>query len=488
MPPRTAVRPAYLWKPERVGSFGDHAAELMAKVGRPLDPEQEMAVDAMLSYGPGGKWLTLESAIIEARQNGKTAGVLLPVVLYDLFFLPADRMVWTAHLFRTARDAFMDFVSIIEGSPVLSRKLKTITYKDGGEAIELKSGAKLEFLARSKRGGRGLGGKRIVMDEALFLDGDAMAALLPTLAARSMRGDPQVNYGSSAGIATSDHLRTMRDRGRKGGDPSLIWVEWCAPGSWDDPPCESGAKCKHQLDEPGCALDDESLWPSANHALGERISVEYIRSERRALPPLEFGRERLGWWDEPELSLGIVSQSEWADVKDEGSHIVGKPAFAIDMTPDRTRVAVAVAGRREDGLFHVEVVEHRGGTDWVAPRIEELKRKWRPVDIAIDGQSAAMSLVPELKDRKINPTVFTGGQFTQACGGFHDKVKERQLRHLGDPVMAQALKGATWRDVGGAKAFDRKNSSSDISPLVASAVAVHAFALKPFVKAWAGKR
>lgn len=296
-----------------------------------------------------------------------------------------------------------------------------------------------------------------------------------------------MTYGSSAGIATSDHLRALRDRGRRG-DPSLVWVEMCDDGSWDDPPCREGRRCRHVLDEPGCALDDEARWQAANHALGVRISHDYVRSERRALPPHEFGRERLGWWDEADLTLGILSAEQWADVRDETSQLVGKPAFAVDMTPDRTRTAISVAGRREDGLLHVEVIDHRGGSDWVAGRLEELKRKWRPVDVAIDGRSAAMSLVPELKDRKITPTVFTGGEMAAACGGFYDKVTQRQLRHLGDPVMSTALSGATWRPLGDARAFDKKNSTADISPLVASAVALHAFVSKPQVKAWAGKR
>ena len=36
------------------------------------------------------------------------------------------------------------------------------------------------------------------------------------------------------------------------------------------------------------------------------------------------------------------------------------------------RAAICVAGRREDGLIHVEVVEHRKGTSWVAARLVEL--------------------------------------------------------------------------------------------------------------------
>ena len=125
------IPPAHLWIPERAGSYGDEAVDLARIAGRELDEEQALAVDAILSYRKGGKWAALESAIIEARQNGKTGGVLLPVVLFDLFLLPPDRIVWTAHLFKTSRDAFTDFVQCIETAPELSRRVKKIAYANG---------------------------------------------------------------------------------------------------------------------------------------------------------------------------------------------------------------------------------------------------------------------------------------------------------------------------------------------------------------------
>ena len=95
------VQPAHLWMPERRGSYGAEVVDLARVAGRVVDAEQELAIDAIASYGPGGKPLTLESGIVEARQNGKTNGVLVPIVLADLFLWGADEIGWTAHLFRT---------------------------------------------------------------------------------------------------------------------------------------------------------------------------------------------------------------------------------------------------------------------------------------------------------------------------------------------------------------------------------------------------
>jgi hypothetical protein len=472
------VAPAHLNIPPRQGSYGEGAAHLMEIAGRPLDEEQKLAVDAILSYGPGGKWAALESAIVESRQNGKTGGVLLPVVLWDLFMMAPDRIVWTAHLFKTSRDAFNDVIQMIEGSTTLSKRVKRITLGKGEEAVELHSGATLEFLARSVGGGRGLGGKRIVMDEALFLSASSMGALMPTLSARSMNGNPHIMYGSSAGVLVSDHLRGLRDRGRKGNDPSLIYLEWCAPGGWDTPGCFLGPECPHTVDTDGCMLDDETLWPLANPALGRRISYDYVRSERRALPPEEFGRERLGWFTEP-AGVGGVPLEQWTSCADEQSKPTGRPVFMIDASPGSRSAAIVAAMYRADGFPHLEVVAHGPGTDWVAARCADLT-KHKPLDWVIDPGGPAGALLAELLAVGIEPRQMSGRDLGQACEAFAAAVADKALRHLGDPLLARAITAAGRRDIGdGLWAWSRRKSDTDISPLVAATGAHWGLSVSP---------
>ncbi|MER7164507.1 hypothetical protein ABT336_00290 [Micromonospora sp. NPDC000207] len=472
------VTPAHLWLPERTGSYGDEAIDLAAMYGRVLDDEQRLAVDAMLSYGPRGRWAAFESAVIEARQCGKTGGIILPVTLFDLFLLPPDKIVWTAHLFRTAREAFNDVVGIIDGCADLSRRVKKISYGNGEEGIYLHSGASLEFLARSKGGGRGIGGKRVVMDEALYLAGEAMGALIPTLAARSVSGDPQIVYGSSAGVLGSDHLRSVRDRGRRGGDPSLVYVEWCAPGSWDDPGCQAGPECAHGLTAEGCALDDEVLWRAANPPLGRRISVVYIRRERRALPPAEFGRERLGWWDDP-VSGSVVPLQKWIDCLDATSAPAGRPVFGIDVAPGSRSAAIVAAMWRDDGLPHLEVVAYGPGSDWVPARADVL-RKHRPLDWVLDPTGPAGALLPGLAAVGIEPRQMSSRDLGQACEAFAAAVTNETVRHLGDELMTRAIKGAGRREIGdGLWAWSRRKSDVDICPLVGGTEALWALSVVP---------
>lgn len=478
------IEPAHLWIPPRVGSYGDEAVDLAARAGRVLDEEQRLGVDALLSYGPGGRWLTLESAIVEARQNGKTAGVLLPVVLFDLFLMDdPDRIVWTAHLFRTSRDAFDDFCACIDTAPELSRRVKNISYGHGEEAIELHDGAKLEFLARSSGGGRGLGGKRIVFDEALFLGASAIGSLMPVLSARP---DPQINYGSSAAKASSEHLHRLIKRGRKGGDRSLVWVEYCAPGGWDKPGCEDGRDCGHLPETPGCALDDESLWPRANHTIGRRITYDYVRSERRAMPPFEFGRERLGWHEIASDAGGTIDAADWKAMGDALSKRAGDVALAVDVAPDRSYAAIAVYGQREDAFGHLQLMDFRPGTQWIVPRLVELRGVLEPIAVGI-GRGTFASLEQELQRAGFAPpedvdaplrgelAVASGLDMAAACGQLLDAVRQRSLKHIEQDQLTTSVLGGRTRETGGSVSWSRKDAEVELAPLVAATLARWAF-------------
>lgn len=488
------IEPAYLSIPPRVGSYGDEAVDLAAVAGLECDDEQRLAIDALLSYGPGGRRAARESGIIEGRQNGKTERVLLPVVMFDLWLGEPDRIMWTAHLFRTSRDAFKAFCKCIATAPELSRRVKKIGYSHGEESIELHPdpkkpgdpGALLEFMARESGGGRGIGGKRVVFDEALILSADAMDALVPALSARS---DSQINYGSSAAKVTSTQLHKLIARGRSGTDPSLIWVEFCAPGSWEEPGCALGDKCMHMAGTDGCKLDDETLWPYANHSLDKRgLTSENVRSERLILTPRGFGRERFGWHEIPVGVDGVISQALWQSRKDEQSSAVGRVGVAIDVRPDLGAAAVGMTGRREDGKRHWQLLEHQPGTSWVKPYLRQLQAdgiQFGP--IGVDPSSPAGALIPDLTadDEDGSPGFevleVAGRALVQAWNTFHNSVLEDQGRHIGQDGLWQAIRECKTAPSGDSTKFSRAKSTGDICPLVAVTISDHAQRVAPEV-------
>lgn len=455
-------QPSTLWVPERLGSYGPEVVDFADAIGIPMDPEQRRDVDALASYGPRGEWLTPEAGVIEGRQNGKTKAELLPITLADLFGVlgEPDKMFWTSHLMKTSLDTFARVLELIEANAMLSRRVKEIVEAKSEQAIFLNDGSSLEFLARTAGGGRGLGGKRVVFDEALFLKVDAMGALLPTLRAR---GNPQINYGSSAGKAESDHLRSLQARGRRGGDPGLILIEYKADGGWDKPGCLLGERCTHIFGVEGCFLDNEDGWRQGNHAIGRgRMRIQSLRNERSILcrtanGVLEFGREALGW---EELGSETVSRpipmALWAKREDPGSLIAGAITIGIEIPPDRHSASIGVAGFRDDGLSHVELA-WTGSTSDVVAQVVKMTKEQSLLDIldgkvtrpAIVGDKLALGpLMPAFKAVDIVPVLMGPAELVEACGQLQDDFENDKIRHPGQQQLADMLALAVKRGVG----------------------------------------
>lgn len=460
--------PEHLWYPERSGSYADEAIDLAKLYGQDIDPEQRIAIDAIMSHRSDGSWSALEAAIIVCRQNGKTKGVLLPIVMSHLFLFEPDLMVWTAHRMDAAEEAFIAIRDIIDSTPELSRRTKKILEGNGEQSVELHTGARLEFKARASGGGRGMSGKTVVLDEAYKLSAGSIGSLAPTLATRG--GDAQILYGSSACHEDSAVLRDIVERGRKGGDPALAFVEWAASFAWDLMPCERGARCTHHRNVPGCGLDREEFWYRANPALARgRIPITFLRNMRRTMAPLEFGREFVGLHDIPDAGESSPITAEmwdaWADPVSVGR---GRPTFAIDASPGLRTGAIVAAMEGSTGVPHLEVVEYGPGTEWVADLAKRLHKSQNPVQWLLDPTGPAGALLPDLNDAGVPIREMTVREMGQAC----QSLVKGGFRHTGDPILSTALECAARRDVGDGLWTWTRRKSGDICPLVAGTAAL----------------
>lgn len=511
----TLVEPAHMWVPARADTMADVVFGIADLAGLVLDPEQRLTIDAFCSVDAQGLWAAIVACLVESRQNGKTKGVLAPIVLAELYDQDdPDRIVWTAHRFKTSRDAFTEMRALIDNSDALRRRVYKINESHGEESIELLNGALLEFLARSRMTARGLGGKLIVLDEGFALQGGMLGALLPTLSARP---NPHVLVASSACMVDSDQLRDLVKSGRAGGDNSLAYLEWCAPGSWKEPGC-ADPKCRHPkppFETPGCALDDEARWLPANHSLGRRrangtgLTYRFVRQERRRLPSLEFGRERLGWHDDP-IGGGEqpITVEAWNRRKIDIDLVdrTKTPVFFLDASPQMRSATIGVALANQKP--HVELAAHDAGTHWLVTRAAELKAKHPNASWSAMAGGAIGALIPALtaadvctcgavRDEahvsahaedpdshfsvgKIEVELFTIGDMGRACGHLQSLVDNQAFTHSGDPLFTDALAGAVKRDIGeGLWVWGWRNSTTDISPLYAATGALWALSQNP---------
>ena len=445
--------------PPSVTSAGQEAAELAESVGLILDPWQRHGLDVALGERADGRWAAFEVAWIVSRQNGK-GGVLEARELAGLFLFGEELILHSAHEFKTAAEAFRRVLALIEGSDDLRKRVLRVRTSHGEEGIELRTGQRLRFVARSSGSGRGFSGDCLILDEAMILGADAMAALLPTLSARP---NPQVWYTESAALSTSTQLHAVRRRALAGGDGGLAYMEWSAPAD--------------------CADDDREAWAAANPALGIRITEEFVERERAALPRDVFRRERLGIPDEPLDGDGdvVLDPGRWGDCCEPGSMPGDRVVFSVDIAPDRRMSSIGVAGARADGLVHLEVVAVEPGVAWVLDRLVAMAQR-ADAPVVVDLSSAAGALAADLTAAGVKVVPASRRDVAAACGRLVDQLEGKRVRHIGQQQLDIAVAGAVKRPLGDVWVFDRRSAAVDITPLYAVTLAAWGLVDRPPVR------
>ena len=188
-----------------------------------------------------------------------------------------------------------------------------------------------------------------------------------------------------------------------------------------------------------------------------------------------FASERLGVGDWPpdDEERRVIPSDRWLECADRRSARPDSPVvFALDADPARTSAAIAVCGRRADGLVVVELADQRAGLDWVVRRAGELDRSWRPLLWVVDKGGPAGTEVQGLEDAGLTVVSPVAAEVAQSAEQFYDTVMQGGLRHCADVRLDAAVAGAVKRPVGQAWAWDRRTPSSDVSPLVAVSLAL----------------
>lgn len=463
--PRVDVTP--LW----TTTAGDDAVDLAAVAGLELDEWQRHVLKGSLGERTDGRWAAFEVGLVVPRQNGK-GSILEARELAGLFLFQEPMIIHTAHLFSTANEHRMRLERLIRGCPDLVERVKGFQGDPNGQMSGIKTGnndmsittvdgsgresSRVRFLARSGgNSGRGFTGDLVVLDEAYNLPDAVIAAMMPTMAARSMDGSPQIWITSSAGMPDSEVLNRIRSRGMDPKDETaLAYYEWSVPAEAD--------------------ADDPAVWAQANPSLGIRIAEDFVATERRAMDDEEFRRERLGIWAKVGGSSAIP-HATWSESLDAESRPGDEVGFGFDVTPLRDVSVIAAASTRPDGRVHVEIIDRRTGTEWVMPRMSELRTKWSPVGACFDAASQAGAVAGTDPAARRHMTPLDNRTTMQAVGEFYEAVMDGMVVHTGQKELDEAVEasrrskgaGDLWR-------WARADTTKDISPLVAVTMAYRA--------------
>lgn len=449
----------------RKTSRGFEAIEFAEQVlGLVLHPWQRWLLIHLLELLPDGSFRFRTALVLVARQNGKTTLVQV-LALWRMYVDGAPLVIGTAQNLDVAEEAWMGAVEIAEGVPDLAAEIAHVDKTNGKKQLRLETGERYKVAAASRRGGRGLSGDMVVLDE--LREHQTWAAWGAVTKTTMARAKAQIVCLSNAGDAQSVVLSTLRARSLAAlngetddlDDGSLGIFEWSAVD--------------------GCSMEDRQAWAQANPSLGHPngISEAAIRSALATDPEAVFRTEVLCQWVD-RVEPAVIDPDLWhsfASVVAEPE----RPVWSVEVPLGRASASIGAAWMVGDRQ-HVEVVEEDDGVEWVVERLAALARKYAAQTVVVDVATEAKSLVEPLRLAGLLVEEVNGPTRPVACAGLFDAATSGVLSHDGSPELASAVALARWKDVGeGARVFSRRRSSGDITALYAVTLAHYGLLTQP---------
>jgi hypothetical protein len=481
------VEPAFHTAPTYDFTLGPVVIDFCASVGYVPDPEQELGLNDIFAEGEDGLPVMSSYCCIGPRRNIKT-GLELQTAMGWLYVLEVPGVHYSAHKWKTAETTFATLSEIIRNSDDLSRRMLPSGRGTGYAQLRWRTGETMTFTTRTLDGGRGEETDKHIIDEALKVRSQHVGALLPALATRPLA---QVVWGSSAGQATSEILRGLRDRGRSGDDPTLGYLEYGAPLPWEEIEpgelvCELGRDCSHRRGVVGCGMDKPKVIARANSQYGRRIPPRFFVSMRAEMEraPEEFGREFLSWWDEPagaSAETSPINVDRWTAATDDDPDNAPEkmPAFGVEVDPDQSIAVIGAAGERDDGRTHLEFVDKLPGVRQAVRRCVELEEEHGPGAVfAVDGGGPAADLIEDLEEAGLTVLVLGTKDLARACADLTNAINDPPadelallpIAHGPQQELQTAVEVARKRKCGGDGAFAFRRDV-DALPLLTAALA-----------------
>jgi hypothetical protein len=359
---RGQQRPGLLHLPDGSDAHVDDALYLLGEWGFELDDWQQFTTRCALREQSDGRWAAKMFGLEIPRQNGKGELIEGREAL-GLFYLDERKLIHSAHEFATASEALDRMDDRIGRNPTLKQRVKSVKRSHGEEGVYLKDGRKLLYKTRTKGGGRGFSADLLILDEAMFIAEAFLGALMPVISARP---NPQMWLtGSAVDQEKMDHgvvFARLRERAIVGKAERMAYLGWSPAYERQS---DGSLLYSSPDDVPRAVAAEPETIAQANPALGIRIELDHVlESELQAMDHRTYCVERLGigdWPDPDAADAQVIDFRAFMALVDGASSIHGKPCFAIDVRSDRSSATIAAAGEREDGLWHIEVVDRRPG-------------------------------------------------------------------------------------------------------------------------------
>lgn len=491
--PRVFTPPLRELTPET--SLGYSLIAFAQMIGLPLLPWQQWLAIHMLELLPSGKFRFRTVILLVARQNGKSTFAQI-VALFFMYIMEVPLVLSTAQNLDIAEEVWAGGVEMAQGHEELAAQIARVALVNGKKSLDLISGSRWKVQTANRKGGRGLSGDLVFLDELReHQTWEAWSAISKTTMAR----DNSIVFAlSNAGDISSIVLRHLRMQAHKVlGDPDGLWID-AATGETikedvidlddEELPVDESLGIFEWSARPDRSVRDRAGWQEANPSLGYMITEKAILAALTSDPEWTFRTEVLCQWSSTTLET-VFPAGTWEKGVDEQSAFAPGPLFyGVDISWDRNMTFIAAAGHRADGKVHVEVVASRPGLEWVVPWLESKDRAHRPAAVVWQKAGAPVSTLTEAfetaADKPADSTFnrlhlipWMGTELGRASGTIYDLIvgnadvpldeRETKLRHRPQPILDVAVRAASIKTAGDSWMWDRSKSLADIAPLVA---------------------
>lgn len=475
--PRVANYPKYMT------SAGGEVADLMADLGRPLDPWQQWIIERGLGQNED-EFGELEMAADTCgcwvpRQNGK-GDIIMALEIGWLFLFGIPLVIHTAHLYSTAAEGFLRIKTLVEENEhVLGKAIHRVWQGTHGQGIELTPAfkrARLSFKARAGGQGLGFSAAKLIMDEAQALDGDLMQTFLPTMSAQN---DPQIWFFGTPPRNGKAWIYQIKEAG-EGHAPNTAWFDYGI--DYIDP---NSAEFRQVVGSPETnRATNPSMGIRRGNGTGVRQKAAQGELGKLGMS-LRFAQERNGMWLPRERSLNehAIDPEVWGRL---ATTPVVPPEIAVAwyVNPKRTHGTIMWAGKVGDA-WRIGIADHKPGVDWMLPRLAALKENYNPVAFAVDARGEAQVdelkqigiRLPQDKDRPKRGDLYVPGidGTAQAFALLVDAATASapMVYHHNEAPLNSAV-AVPSRPLGGGATFDHK-VGVEVGPACAGGLAMLAF-------------
>lgn len=486
-------RPVMRAVPRHVSEIPEGTSIEVAHIGArlqrlPMTPQGEVMAGVLEARKPDGARKYKQCVKQVPRRSTKTTSIQ-NVLLGRCATIPGYQVVSTAQDGTRASQFFRDMMDLIEAhaneimeirqdelleawdgtgkEPEFTYKdalkelgIRTLYYSQQREYIRWINGSKWRVAKPEPSGLRGGAANVIWFDEGGELDPEESPRLLAgALPMMDTKPDGQIIVSGTPGTARVGMFWEMLEAGRKA--PERIGIVDYSADEFCDP-------------------NDERVWWETHPGLACGLtSIDTIRERHdneTGLSLPEFMREYLCIWP-PDSKVTALNLKNWEITATDP---LGEPpsvAWGIgwDVAIGGSAAAVAVAWYDENDEPHVQIMDHRAGSQWVAPYVAKGVQKFPRVPLGYDSigdnitVAQALGRMPRVKTTKVKAlTLKEIGAATAAIAVAVDLMTIHHPPHSG---LDTAVKNTTWRESNGSRLFMR-GKGIEISCLLACVAAL----------------